>query len=45
VSAALLLAAWLAPLAVLPLAVRGVGRFWVPAAALPALLAAWLVPA
>ncbi len=44
-SAALLLAAWLAPLVVLPLAVRGVGRFWVPAAALPALLAAWLIPA
>lgn len=43
-TAKLLLAAWLAPLVVLPLALRGTGRWWVPVAAAPALAAALLVP-
>jgi hydrogenase-4 component B len=44
-TAALLLAAWLTPLAVIPLSGRDHGRWWPALAALPALAAALLVPA
>ncbi len=43
-SKTLLLLAWLAPLIVLVPAVGRAGRWWMPAAALPALAAALLVP-
>lgn len=43
-SGVLLVFAWLAPLATLPLALGPAGRWWTPAAALPALAATLLVP-
>ena len=44
-SASLLFLAWLTPLAMLAPALGSTGRWWMPAAALPALAAALLVPA
>ena len=41
----LLMSAWLAPLLASLAAIGARGRYWMPAAALPALAAAWLVPA